>query len=366
MSHRKRKNTRAARPQTVATAPASAERIEEASRSTVDIEMPVAPVAEAAAVVESVLPAAATEEAPTATDAAAVACDHDNAIRIGERFQHARAKKNLSLGDAARRLRLPHRVLEKLESGDWHGIDSPLYLRGYLRSYSNLLEMDAPSVEPAAPAAPLSPPLVSTGGIPRSHYLWQRYTTAATYVGLTALVVVPMLLLGLHGGLKPDLTRLVPLDPPASSHVATDAQTVDKVAPVADQKPLSAPAVEEGAPLMASMAPVGLLDRELVTPAPVAVAVQPAADQTSRIRLHLDAPSWVEIHAADGQRVEYALLQAGDHQYNAAGTLDVRLGNSQNATIEVDGVARDMAAFRRANVAHFRIDAQGELKPAQG
>src|SRR5690606_9244075 len=99
--------------------------------------------------------------------------------------------------------------------------------------------------------------------IPRSHYLLQRYATAATYLGLTALVVVPVVLLGLHGGLQKDLTRLVPLDPPSvdapAMHAAGDVTAHRAI------RSASAPdgAGEDGAPLMASMAPVALLDREL-------------------------------------------------------------------------------------------------------
>ena len=36
-------------------------------------------------------------------------------------------------------------------------------------------------------------------------------------------------------------------------------------------------------------------------------------------------------------------------------SIDVRLGNSNGATIEVDGKAQDLTPFRHANVAHFKL-----------
>ena len=287
-----------------------------------------------------------------------------DAVAIGQRLQEARATAGLDVQDAARQLKLPHRVLEKLERGDWSGIDSPLYLRGYLRSYSKLLGIEPPQIEPTTPALPITPPLVSTGGIPRSQYLLHRYTTAATYLGLTALVVVPLVVLGLHGGLKQDLTRLVPLDPPAADSVMlpeTGSASVPKV--VTEKSNIVA---EEGMPLLASMTPMPMLDGDSAKHAAPPERPAPARDVASGLDIHLEAPSWVEIHAADGSRIEYALLEAGDHHYDASGELSVRLGNAQDAVVRVDGKIRELEPYRRANVAHFRVDADGAMQPPRG
>ncbi len=98
-----------------------------------------------------------------------------------------------------------------------------------------------------------------------------------------------------------------------------------------------------------------------MAPFPPAAAAPSEANVASvpgehRLRLELGEPSWVEITAADGTKLEYGLLPAGSvRSYHSAQALEVRLGNVNGATVEIDGKAADLAPFRRANVAHFRL-----------
>jgi cytoskeleton protein RodZ len=152
---------------------------------------------------------------------------------------------------------------------------------------------------------------------------------------------------------------LAPLDVPAAPAPATTNAdgTQARVAAVPVHPG------DDNSTLMASMTPVALLDRELdksdTSPA------NPAPAPTGHdLDIRLDAPSWVEItRNGDGKRLEYALLSPGDHHYRDDGVLDVRLGNADAASVSVDGQAQDLGRFRHANVAHFRVDAQGVPQP---
>jgi cytoskeleton protein RodZ len=74
------------------------------------------------------------------------------------------------------------------------------------------------------------------------------------------------------------------------------------------------------------------------------------------LRLRLAQASWVEIVASDGEKLDYGLLPAGTvRSYSSDKSIDVRLGNSEGATVEVDGKAQDLTQFRHANVAHFKL-----------
>jgi cytoskeleton protein RodZ len=75
--------------------------------------------------------------------------------------------------------------------------------------------------------------------------------------------------------------------------------------------------------------------------------------------LNLSAASWVEVVQADGSRLEYGLLPAGSRKtYHSDQPLDVRIGNAGGAQISIDGTPVGMDDFRRANVAHFRVQMQ--------
>ena len=69
--------------------------------------------------------------------------------------------------------------------------------------------------------------------------------------------------------------------------------------------------------------------------------------------------SWVEVTRADGTRLEYGLLPAGSHTvYHSDQPLNVSIGNVGGAQVAIDGQAVEMDDFRRANVAHFRVQVQ--------
>jgi cytoskeleton protein RodZ len=80
------------------------------------------------------------------------------------------------------------------------------------------------------------------------------------------------------------------------------------------------------------------------------------------VSLALAEASWVEVVAADGSRLEYGLLPAGTSKsWNSAQPLDVRIGNAEGAQVSIDGQRLPLDAYRRANVAHFRVQ---DGKPA--
>jgi len=208
---------------------------------------------------------------------------------------------------------------------------------------------------------------VVTGGISHSRYLLDRYVTAATYVVLTAVIVVPMVWLGVRGTLDRDMPRLSPLDaspvaqqdapaPSASSAVAS-ATPAGPTAPVAESR------VEDQQPLLASMAMFPPLDRSAAK-APLATsAAAPVPDDAAKgqgahsLSLSLPSASWVEVTAADGSRLEYGILPAGTQKsYRSDSPLEVRIGNATGAQATVDGQSVSLDAFRRANVARFRVD----------
>ncbi|MCE5232363.1 MAG: RodZ domain-containing protein [Mizugakiibacter sp.] len=285
---------------------------------------------------------------------------------IGARLAAARAARGLSLESCASSLKLPLRVLRKIEAEDYSGIDSKIYLASYLGSYARLLEVPQAVVDEAlAQIAPEAPALIATGTLPRGRYLVERYAVGATYAVLTAMIAVPLVWLGLRGGLDTRLTQFAPLDVPttstptrnvAGSRTAAAQRSVASVKPAA---PAAASAGADNKPLMASMAPFSAME----TP-PSAAPVPVAAAHSLRIRL--DAASWVEVTDAGGNRLEYDLLPAGsDREYHSDASLEVRIGNAGAAHIEADGRPLDLAPFQRANVAHFHLfKADGTTTPA--
>lgn len=276
---------------------------------------------------------------------------------IGDRLRAAREARGLSVADCARELRLPIRVLERLERNEFGESEHFVFLRGALSDYAKLLGLPPgccdQTLRAVAPAE--QPELVSVTRTSPARWLLQRYGTAATYIVLTATIAVPLVLLGLRGGLERPAARIVSLDQaPAAS--AKSAQSGSET-----QRSRAAAASPDATPLRASMTPfaaIGLSDTTGSTAVPVAPAPVPAEVAGNRHALTVTARAdcWFEITDADGNKIDSGLLHAGDSRtWHAAGKLHVTLGNADAVSVARDGQPFALAPYQRANVARFEV-----------
>lgn len=295
---------------------------------------------------------------------------------LGWRLAQAREQHGWSASDVAARLKLPVKLIARLESDDYAGLTEGVFLRGYLGSYARLVGVPVEQAASVAAAHTQVAPLVATGTISRSRYLFERYSVSATYLVLTAIIVVPAVWLATHGGLEQNLARTTLLDPPASIAAAPgndvpltiemqsgDVDSAESGAPAGAAVPSLASVPADQPPVIASMAPFATAP--LRAPAPVAAAPAPetAAVSTAAIGsgahtldLKLSQQSWVEIVTADGRKLEYGMLAAGsEHSYRSDAALSVRLGNAQGAEVRSDGNVIDLGPFQRGNVAHVKV-----------
>ena len=311
---------------------------------------------------------------------------------LGQRLAAAREAKGWTIDHCAEALHLPRGVLRKLEADEHLGIDYAIYLRSYISNYGRLLGWSEEAIHASLPEVRTAQPqLVSTGGISRSRHLLERYARAATYVMFTAVIVVPVVWLGVSGALDHNISHLDPLDAaPVASSAATIGAPAASASGLAEvgggtaksPMPLNAPSVVAGVPgaapaasvpaqpLMASMMP-GLDERAEAAPAaPVAaagVATTEIGAGSHRLTLGLAQASWVEVTSVDGRRLEYGLLPADSQRtFRSDQGLLVRIGNASGATVTLDGQPVALDTYRHANVARFRVTVQGASANAAG
>jgi transcriptional regulator with XRE-family HTH domain len=86
--------------------------------------------------------------------------------RVGEQLRLAREARNLSLGEAAQSLKLAPRQVEALESENWGALPGNTMIRGFVRNYARLLNLDADVLMRALDAAQLqqAPQLEASAG----------------------------------------------------------------------------------------------------------------------------------------------------------------------------------------------------------
>ena len=283
---------------------------------------------------------------------------------FGTRLRAAREVRGLDLETCASTLKLPTRVLRKLELDQHDDIDSKIYLGSYIAKYGHYLGINDASIQVEVDRIrQIEAPLVATGGISHSRFLLDRYATAATYLVLTLVIAVPTVWFGVRSTLDRDLSHLAPLDatPVAQQDVSgSTGQTHPGSHALLAPQSVTTAVTDADQPLMASMAPFPNLssDNSLILTKP-AVAVVDAGRGRHSLDLTLTASSWVEVIQADGTRLEYGLLPAGSHEvYHSDQPLDVRIGNVSGAQVQIDGKSVALDDFRHANVAHFRLQLQ--------
>lgn len=284
------------------------------------------------------------------------------AITIGERLRTARLAQGRTLAECAGSLHLPIKVLERLEAGDAGEPEHFVFLRGALQGYARHLGLPADSCNQALrAAAPAEQPrLVSVARTSPTRWLLQRYGTAATYVVFTAFIAVPLVFLGLRGGLERPITRIVSLDQaPAAAAQGTHVPGL----PSAKATAKASPTTPDATPFRASMAPFAAIGLgggdESSAPASISPAPALVPEITSgqhALTVSASADCWFEIVGADGSQIDAGMLHAGDSRtWHAAGELHVTLGNASAVAVARDGQPLALDAYQRANVAHFDV-----------
>jgi cytoskeleton protein RodZ len=290
----------------------------------------------------------------------------------GDALRAAREAAGLSIDAVAQQLKLAPRQVRALEDGDYAALPGRTFVRGFVRNYARLLDLDADAVVAALPDAMAAPAPeqsalgATTRGMgelpvtqPSRNASWSRWLIplllialigAAAYYELTRQNAVPVSVD------KPLAVKPVPLDPigpPGSPGTPLPTPVAPSDAPVtstpraeteAAAQPLATPAPTES---------VGTASLPItVAPAPPATPATPAATLVIAYR----GAAWTEVRDANGQRLLVTTGVAGTSE-TVSGTppFDLTLGNASHASVRWRGEAFDLAPHVKGNVARVRL-----------
>ena len=68
--------------------------------------------------------------------------ENKDEISCGERLANKRSEKELSVNQVAREIKIEPHVIEMIENNDFESIGAPVFVKGYLRQYSELVGLD--------------------------------------------------------------------------------------------------------------------------------------------------------------------------------------------------------------------------------
>jgi cytoskeleton protein RodZ len=357
----------------------------------------------------------------------AAAAGGDTRAGIGPRLRAAREKKGLTLLQAAEKMHVDSRTLESLEAEDFAALGAPVYARGHLRHYAELVDESPTELQAlyadATKAQPAQPDLTRIArGEPMDE---SRRLAAPALIGVIAVAVIGSVwwVINLSGdrvqsvssrstassssvaastasgsnsdgtnttsqdGVEADNQGAVSQSATAQSRgQSTGAKPGAKTAvavPSGTRASGSTAAARSGAPGNAPVA--GAATRGTgsgasagAATAPGVAAATPAANtpatvpnSTSRAKdgeltLRFSSDSWADVYDASGQRLFYDVGTASSaHTVRGPAPLRVVLGNASGVAVEYNGRPALIPASKQPDgSARFVINAHGRAVPA--
>ena len=329
---------------------------------------------------------------------------------IGSRLRAAREKKGLTLLQAAERMHVDSRILESLEAEDFAALGAPVYARGHLRHYAELVD-EAPAELQAlyAEITKAQPALPDLTRIARAEQPDDsRRLAGPALIGVIAVAVIGSVwwVINLSGdNVRPapargTLASSSSATAPAAGGSNTDdtnttsqAGTEDNRSPVAQsataqprgQSAAAQPAAKAAAPAGAASGaprtnnPANVAAAPTNAPAsarvgtttPVANTPATVPNPTPRpkdgeLTLRFSSDSWAEVYDASGQRLFYDVGTASSaHTVRGPAPLRVVLGNASGVAVEYNGRPAPVPASTQPDgSARFVINAHGRATPA--
>jgi cytoskeleton protein RodZ len=314
---------------------------------------------------------------------------------FGGQLKSARERSGLSLEAVADTLRLDPKCVAALEQEDLRSLPAPIYVRGYIRAYAQLVRCEADVLvaqynAQAVPEPELTP-VVSLfqqeGGQERNVRL--KWVTAAGAAMLLMLIAGIWLI---EPGTSDETVDVAATETLLSQNTITEESAFETPAEAADMLPAftdlqSAESAEQTAD--ATAAPSGVQPLAPTAAAPVAPApsssvvfeeqkvVQPKVIQPpaglqkdeaivlssptgqDRLRLVFLGESWAEVFDANGYRLIFGLFNEEMQPVLVQGQapFQLTLGDARRVSISINGQIFNVDSYiQQNNMARFMVE----------
>ena len=309
---------------------------------------------------------------PVALDAEAgesIAADKPGALLMAER-----RAQSLSLGDIARQLKLSVRQVEALERDDHDAIAGMVFVRGFLRNYAKLLQLDPePLLALTRASSPAAQPPVVTPAQAR-HTNTARLTLPGRGWVLAVLVLIVLVVAAIFENRRsqaPAPARPLPPAPLAANPQHAESPPATATAPAA--APALAPAP---APVPAALAPAAepqgpspagpaaanapaIASAPAVAgkPAQAAPAARTTAAAEQQLKLVFEGPAWVEVKDTSGAVIFSQLNDQGvERTVKGRPPLTLVIGNAHAVRVSYRDRPVDLAPHTRVDVARLVLE----------
>ncbi len=301
----------------------------------------------------------------------------ESVMSVGSLLRVARESRQLSLEDVALTLKLGARQVEALENGDWHALPGQTFIRGFVRNYARLLQIDStPLMERLdetleKPVDSLHVPPSRPTAMPSSHPRRDRTVVAAGLALVVAALLAYAFLAGDIGALRERTQSLLDSfarkEAPASEAALGAAAPVNEPAfppgstPQQVMNPQAQPSAElVPAPLnlpAAGQSTATIAAPGAATQAAAAPSAPPVVSAQTALRFVFSGESWVEVRDRDDKVVFSQRNVAGSEQgVGGQGPFSLVIGNAGAVRLFWRGQAIDLAPHTRGDVARLVLE----------
>lgn len=307
-------------------------------------------------------PAQAGDPAGTATAGGMAASG------FGQILRDARIRRGMNVGEVAHRLRLSEQQVEAIEAQDFSRLPAAVFLRGYIRNYANLLQLDdVPLLMEAVPQArPVDTVFASKRNAQRFKTIEPVYRSGRSSRGGWLYIAVILAALAAYGMYREEVPEQLAsfsaedIDQvmPSISADGNDQVAIDLALPLSSSSglPLVTPApADAGLPSVATTLP------ELSAPSSVPAAEVPKAADNGKKSLHFSfsRDSWVKVKDGGGRVILEKTHSRGTEQtIEGKPPLYLVIGNAAGVSLTYNGRKVDLAPYTRGNddVARFSLE----------
>lgn len=272
-------------------------------------------------------------------------------LSIGNRLREARVSKGLTIADVADGIKFSPKQVEALEADDFSHLPERAFVRGFIRSYARLLQIDSTDLLDVLPLerhklAEVADDLAvvknsSLISIQRSSRLWL----------VTGLGVILM------GAIAAWVMRPVVSPQPSVNELILPEITLPISAIDLASATLAASSILSTSAVVGVSAPLAT-SSVLPTIAPVASAVTTAPSATSGpIRLVFKVDSWTEVKDKNGHTVFKKIGLAGTEQWlNGQAPFSLVIGNAVGVRLYYESEEVDLTEFTDISTAHLILE----------
>ena len=289
---------------------------------------------------------------------------------VGEQLSAARKARGLEIVDVAQTLKLGPRQVEALENGDWQGLPGHTFIRGFVRNYARLVQIDSAPLMTQLdgllqkPVDTLNMPEPKPASMPSgSGFGAPRRDRMVVVSGLLLVAAAALIYFFLGQNLSSlrdtaqttidSLARKSEPEAPATPQVPAEPSAAAQ--PAAPAEPVFPPAATP----QQVMNPQALTPPEQLAPAPtVTPSENPKPLATNaQLRFVVDKESWIEVRDRDSKVVfSERLMPGGERSVSGQGPLSLVIGYAPGVKLFWRGEAIDLVPYARGDVARLVLE----------